>query len=100
MHKNKKTKINLIDKKVNKCFQYAIKVALNLEKIGKNPERLTKIKPFINKYNWKGIKYPSENDDWIKFEKIDLTIALNVLYPKIEKIYTADVSKYNSNREK
>ena len=29
----------------------------------KDPKR-TKIKPFINKYNWEGINYPSENDNW------------------------------------
>ena len=31
---------------------------------------------------------------------MNVTIALNVLYAKKEKIYPADVSKYNSNREK
>ena len=36
-----------------------------------------------------------------KIEKIDVTIALNVLYIKIEKnIYPAYVSKHNSNCEK
>ena len=29
----------------------------------KDPKR-TKINPFINKYNWEGINYPSENDNW------------------------------------
>ena len=26
----------------------------------KDPQRITKIKPFINKYNWQRINYPSE----------------------------------------
>ena len=43
--KNKKAKINSINKKDNKCFQYAIKVALNHEKTKENPERTQKIKP-------------------------------------------------------
>ena len=60
----------------------------------------TKIKSFINKYNWEGINFPSEKDDWKKFEKNNLAIALNVLYAKREKIYPAHVSKHNSNREK
>ena len=47
--KNKKETINPINKKDNKYFQYAVTVALNLEEIGKNSERITKIKPFINK---------------------------------------------------
>ena len=37
---------------------------------------ISKIKLFINKYNWKGITYPSEKDGWKKFEKNNLTIAL------------------------
>ena len=35
-----------------------------------------------------------------KNEKNNVTIALNVLYAKKEKIYPAYVSKHNSNREK
>ena len=35
-----------------------------------------------------------------KSEKNNVTIALNVLYAKKEKIYPAYVSKYNSNCEK
>ena len=53
----------------------------------KDPERITKIKPFINKYNWEGINFPSEKDDQKKFEKNNVTIALNVLYAKKEKRY-------------
>ena len=34
------------------------------------------------------------------FQKNNLTIALNVLYAKKEKIYPAYVSKNNSNHEK
>ena len=47
--KQKKGTINSINKKDNKCFQYAVTVALNYEEIGKHPERITQIKPFINK---------------------------------------------------
>ena len=83
--KNKKATINPTNKKDNKCFQYAITVALNQEVIGKNPERTTKIKPFINKYNWGGINFASEKDDLKRFEKNNVTIALNVLYAKEEK---------------
>ena len=35
----------------NKCFQYAVTLALNLDKILKNPQRISKIKPFIEKCN-------------------------------------------------
>ena len=34
------------------ALQYAITVAVNYEEIGKNYERITKINPYIDKYNW------------------------------------------------
>ena len=84
----------------NKCFQYTVTVALNYEEIKKDPQRITKVEPFINKYNWEGINYSSKKDDWKKFEKNNVAIALNVLYVKKEKIYPAYVSKHNSNHGK
>ena len=48
----------------------------------------------------KRINFPSEESDWKKFEKNNVTIALNVWYAKKEKIYPAYVSKHNPNREK
>ena len=48
---------------------------------------MTKIKPFISKYEWEGINFPSEKDDWKKIEKNNVTVTLNVLYAKKEKIY-------------
>ena len=57
-------------------------VALNYRKIKWKPERVVNIEPFINEYNWDGIRYPSEMEDWKNFERNYLTIALNVLYEK------------------
>ena len=62
--KNKKATINPINKKDNECFQYTVTVALNHEEKKKNAQRITKIKSFINKYNWKEINFPSKKDDW------------------------------------
>ena len=56
--KNKKTTINLTHKKDNKCFKFAVTVAPNLEEIKKDLQRITKIKPLINKYKWEGINFP------------------------------------------
>ena len=50
--KDKKSTINPKNNG-NKCFQYAITLALNLDKINRDPQRISKIKPFINQYNWK-----------------------------------------------
>ena len=46
------------------------------------------------------MKFPSEKDDQKKFEKNNVTVALNILYAKKQKIYPAYVSKYNSSHEK
>ena len=36
----------------------------------------------MNKYNWKGINYPSKIDDLKSFEKNNPTIAINILFTK------------------
>ena len=100
MIKNKKVAINPINKKDNKCFQYAATVALNYEEIKKDSQRITKIKPFINKYNWERINFPSKQDDQKKFEKNNVKITLNVFFAKKVKIYPAYRSKHNPNCEK
>ena len=52
-----KVAINFINKKKQQTFQYAVTVTLDHEEIGKNPDRIKKIKPFINN------KFSSEKDD-------------------------------------
>ena len=79
--KKKKATIDL-ENTDGKCFQYAVTGPLNNEEIESHPERVSNIKPFINKYNWKGINYPSKRDDWKAFEKNNPTITLNILYIK------------------
>ena len=60
--KDKKSTINPKNNN-DKCFQYAVTLALNLDNIEKNPQRISKIKPFINQYNWKDIDFPPTNKD-------------------------------------
>ena len=36
---------------------------------------MTKIKPFISKYEWEGINFPSEKDDWKKIEKNNVSYS-------------------------
>ena len=98
--KDKKSTVNQKNND-NKCFQYAVTLALNIDKINDHPERISKIKPFIEKYNWKHIDFPSTSKDWKKFE-LNNEVALNILYvhhgtKKIEITYK---SKHNLTREK
>ena len=79
--------LDWINSSNNKSHQKisAVTVVLNNEKIGKNLERITKIKLFINKYKLERLNFPSEKDDWKKIETNNVMIALSVLHFKNEK---------------
>ena len=103
--KDKKSTINPKNNDY-KCFQYAVTVALNRDKIKKDPQRVSKIKPFIDQYNWNDIGNPSTGKDRKKFELMNNndneSIALNILYVphNTVKIHLAYKSKHNLTREK
>ena len=92
----------IINNIYNNSFQNALDDALNYQTIEKNPQGISKLKPYVDVYNWKGIDCPAGQKDWIKFEKNNKTIALNVLYiPRNTKtISVAYRSEYNNNRKK
>ena len=78
--RNKAATINPKNKDDSNCFQCAITVALDHQDMGNNPQMISKMKPFIDKYNWQGINIPSGPEDWKKFEQNNKTIALNIFY--------------------
>ena len=86
----------------NNDFQNALNEALNYENIETHPERISKTKPYISKYNWKGIEFPAGSKDWKKLEQNNKAIAFNVLFvPHNTKIIrVAYRSEYNHKREK
>ena len=98
--KNKKSTINPKNNDY-KCLQYALTVVLNHDKSNKDPQGVSKIKPFINQYNWNDIDFPSTSKDWKKFELNNESIALNILYVthKTRKICLPYKSKYNLTRD-
>ena len=73
---DKKATVNPQNKKDDRCFKYALTVALNYEKIKNNSERISKINPFIDQYNWKEIDFPSKGKDWKKFDQIKNQLLL------------------------
>ena len=97
----KQATINPQNKKDNNCFQYALTVVLNYEKINNHHHRISKIKPFIDQYNWNEIDFPSTGKDWKKFESNNKSIALNILCVphNTKKICHAFKSKYKLTRE-
>ena len=98
--KGKKSTINP-RKNDDKCFQYAVTLALNFDNIDNHPERISKIKTFIDQYNCFNIKFPSTSKDWKNFE-LNNEIALNILYVphNTRKIQVAYKSKQNLTCDK
>ena len=99
--KNKKATIDPKNND-NNCFQYALTVALNYQKIKKDPQRISKIRPFIDQYNSKEIDFPPKQQKYCKnFELNNKSIALNILFVpyNTKKIKTARNSKCNFKRE-
>ena len=100
MLKNKKATINPKNND-GKCFQYDLSIALNYQNTKNDPEKISKIKPFIDQYNWKEVSFLSHKKEWKKLELNNKLIALNILYMlyNTEEIRHIYKSKYNLERE-
>ena len=91
--------------KDEECFKWAIIAALHHEEIGAHPERISKLEPFVDQYNWQGLEFPLVVSKIKKFEKNNPNIAVNVLYVKESKRKNGDItilrrSEYNVLRNK
>ena len=84
--KDKKSTINPKNNDL-KCFQYAATLALNFDNINNHPEKISKIRPFIDQYNWKDIDFPATSKDWKKFELNNKVALKFYLYRIILKKY-------------
>ena len=67
--KSRKAIINPNNKKP-KCFQYTLTVPLSHQEIKEDPQRIAKIKPFINKHNWEGTNFLQKKMIGKKLRKI------------------------------
>ena len=82
------------------CFKWAVIQALHHEEIGKDPQRINKLKPFVSRYNWNGIKFPATTNQISKFEKQNPDIAVNVLFLHLgEEVRQYYISEYNGERD-
>ena len=52
--------------KNNNNFQNALDDSLNYQTIKKDQKRISKLKPYINKYNWEEINFPVGSKEWQK----------------------------------
>ena len=80
----------------NKSFQYSITLSLYHKEIGNNFNRITtKIKPYVNNFNWNNINFPPTNQDYKIFEINNENISLNIYQFNNEKISQLIMIKNN-----
>ena len=84
----------------NNNFKNALDDALIYQTIESNPQRISKLKPYINKYNWKGIKFPDQKNGK-NFSKIKRNCASYITCKtQHKKICVAYRSKHNKKCKK
>ena len=96
--RNKRATINPKNKNDNNCFQYTLTVALYHQNIRKDPQRILKIKPFIDQYNWKDVPSRSKQKSLNKTMRQLFLIFLCLPY-NTKEIRVAYKSKHNFKRE-
>ena len=82
------------------CFKWAMIAALYHEEIGKDPQRLSRLRPFAERCDWEGLEFPVAINKISKFEKRNPEIAVNVLFVSGRSIFVARRSEFNSKRDK
>ena len=88
----------------NKCFQYSVVLSLYHEQLGRNYCRISKIKKYVDNFNWENINFPPQEQDYKTVEMNNKSIALNVLITPInednKKLSHLYKSEFNKTREK
>ena len=64
--------------KDQECFKWAVIVASRWEEIGKNPERITKLKRYEGDFDWSGMEFPASAKNIKRFENRN-QILINIL---------------------
>ena len=81
------------------CLKWAVIAALHHEEIKKDHQRISRLRPYENQYNWKGLEFPVSIKKIDKFEKNNPGIAVNVLFSikksKKKNTYTVPRSEHN-----
>ena len=82
------------------CFKWGVIAALHYEEISDHSERISKLRPFAERYDWEGLEFPMALNEISKFEKRNPEIAVNVLFVNKKSIYIARRSGFNGKRSK
>ena len=70
----------------NKCFKWAVIAGSRWEEIGKDPERISKLRRYETEFDWNEISYPVSTKNISKFETRN-EIGINLLAVEGRKIY-------------
>ena len=68
------------------CFKWAVIAAMRWEKIGNNPERITKLRRFETDFDWTDVRFPVSLRAINKFESRN-KISVNILTIEDKQIY-------------
>ena len=74
--------------------------ALHHEEINNYPKKISKLQPFVERYNWEELEFPVALNKIGKFEKNNTEISMNVLFVNQKSIYIARRSEFNSKGRK
>ncbi|XP_057310676.1 uncharacterized protein LOC130648652 [Hydractinia symbiolongicarpus] len=85
------------DNNDQECFKWSIIAAIHHEEIGTNHQRISKLRPYQERYNWDGIEFPTSIKDITKFERNNPDIAVNVLYATGKKFNILRRSAFNES---
>ena len=98
---NKKCAINSHNDKDNMCFMYTSIAANHCKHISNDPQRITKLTPYIKYYDWSGINFLAGPSEYSAFEKNNEKYAINVLYAvdNEKDIRPRYISKHNKTRD-
>ena len=72
--------------KDQECFKWAVTAAENLNETGKDPEHISKLRKFVDNYDWSELKYPIVIKDINAFE-MNNDISINMLLLENKDIY-------------
>ena len=68
------------------CFKWTIIAAMRWEEMGRDPQRISKLKRFEDEFDWTGIGFPVSFRDIKKFESRN-QISVNILVEENKQIY-------------
>ena len=68
------------------CFKWAVIAAMKWKDIGKDPQRISKLRKYEDEFDWSEIEFPVSTKDITEFESKN-RITINVLAIESNKIY-------------